>query len=106
MARKPRTSLLPTVVILAGIGVVVGPIIFGLVFVATQRIDLGLVVTLSACVVVPAVLAAGVVAFGYLSNRHMMRYAMSQCTKCGYDLRGTDATRCPECGSLQARSHD
>lgn len=106
MSKQPRTSIVPTLVILVGIGVVVGPIVFALVFLGTQRPGLGVAVTLSVCIVVPLILAAGVVLLGYLSNRHIMRYAMSRCTRCGYDLRGTDAARCPECGSLQTRSHD
>ncbi len=106
MAKQPRTSIVPTLVILGGISVIVGPIVFASVYLPTQRLGLGVIVTLSACFGVPLVLAAGVITLGYFSNRHMMRYAMSQCTRCGYDLRGTDATRCAECGSLQRHTYE
>ncbi len=29
-----------------------------------------------------------------------MHYGLSQCEKCGYDLRGNTMGRCPECGEV------
>lgn len=92
---------MPTLIVLAGITLAVGPIVFILAYYATRRVGLGLGVTLGACVGVPLIAASTVVFFASRANRHMQRYAMSQCTRCGYDLRGTDGAICPECGSIQ-----
>lgn len=101
MRNPDRPSLIPTFIILAGITLVVGPIVFVLAYYATHRIGLGMGITLGACFGVPLIAASAIILGASRSNRHIQRYAMSQCTRCGYDLRGTDGAICPECGSFQ-----
>ncbi len=101
MPKPPRTSLIPTLIILSGLGAIGAPIVFAAAFLGTRHLGLGVAITAGACVGIPAVFAATVIGLGYLSNRRVLRYALSRCTRCGYDLRGTDGTLCPECGTPQ-----
>lgn len=43
-------------------------------------------------------------AWGGLNIRPALRRRRGLCASCGYDLRASDAARCPECGKSEARS--
>lgn len=61
---------------------------------------------------IPAVIAGAISGFGFLTliqlallpvlrrqaRKELNRWGVPVCIRCGYDLRGNDSPRCPECG--------
>jgi hypothetical protein len=61
---------------------------------------LGVTITAS-LVSAPAVLSSGLI--GLFFGRRHHRPPPWACAACGYDLRGIDTERCPECGAIPAQ---